>query len=214
MSVEYRRYTIPKPNSFQPDISQLACFLEEASRQWSFYPGWIAHRGEGMKLSRDGTMVASAIGALREHSASGIRARFPFRWPGREYGYGLELHASAGEYVYHISETVAPFESTSCVKCGCRLDYQPAGNIFQERRIQPMCPRCGTSFDPSRLSTTYTHWLTGAKSALPGGATYRLALIIDNVPEEEWESFEVDPSFMELCKQAFRCEVYEVVDVV
>ncbi len=214
MSVEYRRYTIPRPNSFVPRIDQLATFLAEASRDWSLYCGWVAKGAEGLKLRREGATAAEAIRLLNDLWKTGIRARFPFRWPGREYAYDLEVHASPGDYIYHISETVAPFESIACLKCGCRLDYDSGSDIFQELRIQAVCPICDAAFDPSGLSTTYTHWLTGSKSALQGGTTYRLALIIDNVPQEEWETFKVDPGFTECSKQSFGCEFYEVVDVV
>lgn len=214
MSVEYRYYTIPRPNSFVPTVGQMTVFLEKASAQWKFYPGWIGECLEGLKLKRNGTTVAGAIGSLNDLLNADIRARFPFRWPGRDHAYDLEIHVTPGDYVYHISETVAPFESTSCLKCRCRLDYGQEGDIFQERRIHALCPRCGTVFSPSGLSAIYTHWLTGFKSALPAGAVYRLALIIDNVPEEEWEHFEVDSEFMKLSTKAFGCEFYEIADVV
>jgi hypothetical protein len=214
MSVEYKRYTIPTPNSFLPESNQVGCFLERASREWLVYRGWIAKGAEGMKLGREGATVAEAVGLLDELWTLGIRAHFPFRWPGREHAYDLELHASRSDYIYHISESVAPFESCPCLKCGYRLDYSEAGDIFQELRIRAVCPNCRVDFDPSILSTTYSDWLTGAKSRLAGGAAYRLALIVDNVPEEEWERFQADPSFKELSKVAFGCEFREIVDAV
>jgi hypothetical protein len=57
-----------------------------------------------MKLRRDGVTVAEAIGLSDELWEIGIRLRFPFRWPGREYAYDLELHASPNDYLYNISE--------------------------------------------------------------------------------------------------------------
>ena len=127
--------------------------------------------------------------------------------------YDLEIHLSPGNYVYHVSELIASFgESVNCVKCGTRLDHDSETYMFGVRAIYAKCPRCGTLFDPSNIPATYTHGWTGEKSLLLGGATYRLALIIDNVPREEWEHFQVDPSFVELAKRTFGCDFYGIAD--
>lgn len=212
MGVEYRRYTIPRPNSFLPEASQLVSFLETAA-QWLRYPGWVARRAEGMRLTRQGATVAEAIAMLDQLWGTGIRARWPFRWPDREYAYDLEIQVSPRDYIHHISETVAPFQSATCLKCGGQLSYDAENDIFQEGRIQAVCPRCGEFFDPSNLPATFTDGWTGEKSTQLGGATYRFALIIDNVPLEEWEHFRVDPEFIALAKKAFACDFYSVNDI-
>lgn len=38
---------------------------------------------------------------------------------------------------------------------------------------------------PSILSTPKRTGSSGARNSLPGGAAYRLAIIVDNIPEEE-----------------------------
>jgi hypothetical protein len=216
MSLEHNHYVVPKPNSFTPDADQLLSFLHEAEscqRLRSQYPGWIAKSQTKSKIQRETIRFSNAADEVRKHWDCGIRMSWPVWWPNGEVPYDLELHVSPEDYIYHISESVNPFgESVDCRQCGTRLDYEPQTYLFGTFAIHATCPRCGTFFDPSEWPVTYTEGWTGDKTTLLGGATYRFALILGNIPDDEQENFKVDPQLMELCKRTFGCNFYDFAD--
>ena len=198
MGVEFRYYLIAKPNSFLPEARQLLLFLRKAEAgQWlqPQYAGWIAKRANGKRSRREALKLGEAAEAIAKQGESGIRMGWRlWRCDDEDIPYDLEIHLSFENYVYHVSESIASFgESVNCVKCSTRLDHELEMYLLEVRAIYAKCPRCGTPFDPSNIPATYTQGWTGEKSVLLGGATYRLALIIDNVPREEWAFFNLIP---------------------
>src|SRR5215471_12162700 len=216
MGVDYRYYLIPKARAFLPEASQVNSFLRQAEGDaWlrSRYPGCITKRAEGQKTRREAIKLENVPSVLTELWNSGIRMGWRLWRRDHDIPYDLEIHASSLEYVYHTSETVDWFgDSVNCSQCGTRLDHEAATYMFGIAAIYANCPQCGRLFDPSDLPATYTHGWTGEKSVLPGGITYRFALVIDNVPPEEWENFQVGSDFVKLARQAFGCELHAFTD--
>jgi hypothetical protein len=217
MGVDHKYYLIPKPNSFVPEASQVTSFLHEAEADgWlrPRYPGWITRKAEGRKTRRDSIKLENAASEIKSSWNEGIRIGWRLWRRDDDIPYDLEIHVSPPEYVYQTSETVGWFgDSVNCSQCGMQLDHDADSYLFGISSIHATCPRCGTLFDPSNLPATYTHGWTGEKSVLLGGTTYRFALVIDNVPPEEWVHFQVDPKFIELVKRVFGHDFYDVADI-
>ena len=215
MGVDYRYYLIPRPNSFLPEPRQLATFLQASeAEQWlrPRYPGWIAKETEGRMPQRQPIALQDAAKAVEDQWSGGIRMAWRLWRRDADIPYDLEIHVSPRDYIYHTSETVDGFgglaSPVNCAICGTRLDFDAPIYLFGVNAIHASCPKCGTFFDPSEMPATYTDGWTGEKTLLLGGATYRFALLIDNVPPEEWQHFRVDPEFMTLCKRIFACSFY------
>jgi hypothetical protein len=217
MSVDFRYCLITKPNSFLPEARQVTSFLKQAEvDEWlrPQYPGWIARKVEGRKTQRQTIKLENALSLVTECWNSGIRMGWRLWRRDDDIPFDLEIHVSPPDYVYSASEAVARFgETVNCSRCGTRLDHDATSYMFGTARIYAKCPQCDTFFDPSHLPAIYTHGWTGDKSVLPGGTTYRFALIVNNVPPEQWEAFQVDPDFVGLAKRVFGCDFYGVVDV-
>jgi hypothetical protein len=213
LGLEHRYYLIPRPNSFSPEMEQVQLFCEQAKREWLKYPGWVAKADEKTILRRESIATANVTTILSELWRSGIRMSWPFLQRSGGAQYDLEIHISSQDYIYHTSESIASFgKSVDCRQCSTRLDHGPLTDIFMEARIHAICPKCGTFFDPSEWPATYTDGWTGAKQMLLGGATYRFALMINNMPEEEQENFKVDSQFRDLSKRVFGCNFYDFAD--
>ena len=131
MSVEYRRYTIPRPNSFVPHISQLATFLAEASRDWSLYHGWIGKGAEGVRLRREDA-AASPFGTLTYtyDGAGNIASLKSSNEGGASMSYGYDQ-------LNRLSSVTDPGGVTN-------YTYDPVGNL------------AGYSY-PNGVSTSYTY---------------------------------------------------------
>lgn len=148
--------------------------------------------------------------------------RYPLKksqWPPGDIYYDLEIHLSPN-YVYQASECIEPFEEVICRECSEPLEESRPlladdfEYIFFTSRIPVQCPKCQAPFDPSKLTAVVVHGWTGERSRLPGGATYRFAVVVDcgkSIPSNTGD-IAFDADFVALCKSKFRTDFYEVGD--
>jgi hypothetical protein len=119
------------------------------------------------------------------------------------------------DYLYHTSEIIGPFKSTTC-RCGAQLEYKLDYNeaIFR-RKLRAECPNCQRPFDPSNLEAPYRNGFTGEHGALiKGGVSYLFAVIVDCgkcIPEADTE-ISIRPELKELCERHFGRPFYDVGD--
>jgi hypothetical protein len=164
----------------------------------------------------------------------------PFPEWGDPY-YDLELHV-AGDFVYHTSELIEPFDKVACA-CGRDLRYSewdvPPGAEFVEvspfsghytyppsddppglpiytgKRINRLCPSCGRPFLPQELIARVRDGYTGEASKRAGGATYRFAVVIDcgkGFARKGWP-IRATEEFLGTVEQALGQEFYEIGDI-
>ncbi len=219
MGVEYRRYLIPRPNSFRPTPEALERLIDSLRRErWLLSPTapernnlrfgmmtYYAHaRTSGFYVKQGqelGPGPAENLGAfLAANQDRDLLLSWPIESLGRaglrypltpppfqdEQGamdcyYEFQLHLSH-DYVYHYSEAISPFDDEpACRSCGESLVYSLGHeqDPFYDQRISLRCPSCGELFDSTGLPcTAYDLW-TNKEYAIPGGVTYRFAVVVD-----------------------------------
>ena len=148
-------------------------------------------------------------------AASGLR--YPLESPpsdGEDVYFEIQLHLSR-DYAYHCSEVVDPFDEPPVCACGTNLEYQPdyEQDPFGAARISAECPECGAPFNPTKLPCTVRDPWTGDEQTLPGGLTYRFAVVIDcgKCFGEAGMSFAAD--LKHLVESTLGVATYEVEDV-
>jgi len=146
-------------------------------------------------------------------------ARYPFvnKSPvSHEDTYYEIMIESSVDYVYHTSEMIEPFKTTSC-RCGVQLEYALAyeGGIVYSVKLKTECPGCKRPFDPSNLEAPYRNGFTGEYAApIKGGVSYLFAVIIDCgncIPEADTE-ISIRPELKELCERQFGTPFHDVGD--
>lgn len=212
MSVEYRYYLVPKPNSFLPTSSRLRNLLQRTSDSWVRHTAWLMRSQGKRNVNRESVSLDEAIKEVSDRPLQEIRISLPFVQRKDENSIDLEVHISSGAYVYHTSETVGPFKSSACKRCGAELVGDRA-NIFQEPLILASCPRCGVRFDPSRMRAVRVDPWSGRKSVVVGGTTYRFALIFANVLLPEQRRFMPPSGFVKLSEEILKCQFRGLADI-
>jgi len=125
--------------------------------------------------------------------------------------YRLELHLCL-DYLYHISEVIEPFEQSPTCHCGAELTYEVDAEPFFDMRIAHACPTCGTAFDPTGLPCIGRDGWTGEGFPLPGGATYRFALVVDCGKSFGNVAMSFHPNLKGLVESVLQQSMYEVAD--
>jgi hypothetical protein len=130
--------------------------------------------------------------------------------------YDLQLWLPR-DYVYKTSEQIAPFADTRCA-CGAELQYDPEVEgrvLFHTSRMHAVCTQCGKPFDAATRATTVRNAWTNEPSSVPGGATFRFALVVDcgKCWPDDAGGFHVHPELRRLCEAHFRRPFYEIVNV-
>ncbi len=164
----------------------------------------------------------------------------PFPEWGDPY-YDLELHV-AGDFVYHNSELIDPFNGVACT-CGKDLCYsewwEPSGAelvapdpasgrynsamshqpprlpLYTDDRIHRICPNCGRLFRPQDWIARVRDGYTGEASRRAGGATYLFAVVVDcgkGFARKGWP-IRATEEFRDTVTQALGHEFYEIGDV-
>jgi len=129
--------------------------------------------------------------------------------------YEIKIESSV-DYVYHTSETIEPFKTTTC-RCGVQLEYAHGSEegIVYSIRLKAVCPSCHRPFDPSNLEAPYRNGFTGEYTApIKGGVSYLFAVIVDCgrcIPEAHTE-VSIRPELRELCERHFGTPFYDVGD--
>jgi hypothetical protein len=135
--------------------------------------------------------------------------------------YDLELHL-AGDFVYHNSEVIEPFDEVVC-GCGQPLEYYETNKdddldrplVYHDDRIYRLCPSCGKPFRPQALMARVRDGWTGESVHRPGGATYLFAVVIDcgkGFAREGWP-IRASEEFIETVTMALGQWFYEVGDI-
>ena len=91
--------------------------------------------------------------------------------------------------------------------CGAELRHEAESgseSLFYAPRLLATCKQCGKPFDPStRVAKVRDPW-TNTESDMPGGATFRFALVVDCGkcwPDDG--AFHVHPELRRLCEAHF-----------
>ncbi|HEU4390449.1 MAG TPA: hypothetical protein VFV34_21775 [Blastocatellia bacterium] len=238
MGVEYQHYLIPRPNSFAPSAVQIGGLIHQLiADNWLWVPetaisGEVTQRVPRERGGPERRPIPLPITInwlieqltrdqflLLEWNARNIvnlGIKYPFLTipvAAEEVYYSLALHWS-GDYIYHTSEIIEPFDETRC-RCGTDLGFDAQNDVFYESRLRSACPSCGRPFDPSDLTAVSRHPWTGEPlPPVAGGATYRFAVVLDCgkcIPECDG-NITLDPAFKESCEMAVSCPLYEVGD--
>lgn len=136
-------------------------------------------------------------------------------------GYNLEIHSLA-DYAYVTSQLIDGFPTTDialkpvhCKVSGTNIHYvsDTLNNMFDllGSRIHHTCPTCSTIFRPQERTVTVRDGWSGEARRLPGGATYRFAILIDcgrAVPERG--PVAAVPEFKAISEAALGIPLYEV----
>jgi hypothetical protein len=93
---------------------------------------------------------------------------------------------------------------------GVGIAFSP---IWALSRLRDHCPSCGQLFDPSGCIARAQDPLTLAPYTIPGGITYRFALVINCancLPTDLAPTNHVNPDLLHLCQRHFGSVFYEV----
>jgi hypothetical protein len=209
MGVEYRRYLLPRDNTFRPSGEDVARLVE----------AWIANR-YAPKSFREAECLAEHAYWCGPYFQVRERERHPlllgnpketfiellrspeilFEWPisdTKALGLNYPLRAApdmgepdcgpyldlrieiADDYVERGDEWIELLNTTAC-SCGEELSYDPGdSNIFYASRIKRVCPSCGAIFRPQDHPAILRDCATGAPYPEMGGAVSRFAIVID-----------------------------------
>lgn len=221
MGVEFRTLLIPRDNTLRPDANAVrrllaawreAGFLPHASGRINF-PGADddAHFDEQAAFDRPEFILQWFIEDRRQ-----ARLRHPLMEmvEAPEYGasYEIKLHF-ADDFVETADEIIDP--PPGICSCGADLAFDADDDIFYAARIRRVCSSCGEAYRPQDHVGYYQDGITGEQSELPGGATYRFAIVIDCAAH--WQTSanvapEATSAFLRLSSTALDTELYEVGD--
>jgi DNA-directed RNA polymerase subunit RPC12/RpoP len=207
-SAQVRRMLTERPGMTYHELAARTGAFAKTARGFSTVPGSWSLKWEKY-LNKD-TLLSWPVTDL-----SMLDLRYPFEHLNSvrdEVYYDLEIHLSC-DYVYRCSECIDPFDDTNC-RCGQSLEYANDDRVFYASRIRYQCPDCGREFDVSQKPAVLKNGLTGEKSTVPGGATYRFALAVDCgkwLPSRS-AVINLHPDLVDLCQSALQHPFYEVGD--
>jgi hypothetical protein len=118
------------------------------------------------------------------------------------------------DFVYPTSELIEPFDDEAC-SCGESLVYHPEteSHLFYEARIRVRCKNCGTEFDPSQRSARVRDPWSDEESEVPGGATFRFAVVVDCGKCFSEGLSGADEALRKLCEAHFGRPFQSIVDL-
>jgi hypothetical protein len=154
--------------------------------------------------------------------------------------YDFEIHLmTAGYFAHDWAETIEPIEDSRC-DCGEELDwvdfgvgmgpartralykeffggYEGVGIAFSPiqalSRLRDHCPSCGRPFDPSKRAAKARDPMALAPYTIPGGITYRFAMMIDcgnSLPITLAPTNHLKAELVDLAQRHFGTKFYEV----
>jgi hypothetical protein len=247
MGVEYRRYLIPRSNSFLPDAAVVAELVNALRRErWLIDPSSQHLAAMPFRMNRRhayakaaGYFCETAAGCIAgtadiaSHVAGLGQSGLLLGWPVETLAAGslrypllpvpytlsdaekcycrLELHLCP-DYLYHLSEAIEPFEQSPTCRCGAELTYEVDAEPFFDMRIVHTCAVCGTVFDPTHLLCVGRDGWTGEGFPLPGGATYRFALVVECGKSFGNSAMSFHPDLKGLVEGVLQRSMYEVAD--
>jgi hypothetical protein len=191
----------PDPDPADWDAERVYCFTRLGNRRHLWFPCPCS----ASDIAALGEPDFQLVWSVESSHESGLKYPLvPFPEWGDAY-YDLELHVG-GDFVYHTSELIDPFDEVACA-CGRDLRYSewdvPAGAeylesspfsghyssaptgeppglpLYNDDRIYRLCPACGRRFRPQQFTARIRDGYTGVASQRAGGATYLFAVVID-----------------------------------
>lgn len=199
---------------FSPDYraaSQAGCLVHLGPDEYARFPCPCSPQDLAALGERDFRL----IWAVDDLAASNLK--YPLgRIPDEETYYDLELHA-AGDFVYHTSSIIDPFDRPVTCPCGQLLEYDEDGpdrSIFSDRRIHRSCPRCGIPARPQDYTIRLRYGRTGDDlGPRPGGAAYLFAILIDcGKCYDREEPVEASEEFLRICQEAVGTPLFQIGD--
>jgi hypothetical protein len=156
---------------------------------------------------------------VRNQREAGVQYPFVFDpYPNSGPPYFYVRLILGHEYFYWTGENVTPFnEADTRCDCGEQLAYWTGwAHGVGSQRIHHVCPKCGRDFDPSEKTCEILDGWTGEPVPLPGGLTFRFALVVDchkywPHEEEEGRRFQLRPEFLELWRKFIEVPFEQVV---
>jgi hypothetical protein len=249
MGVEYRRYLIPRPNTFRPQPNVLVELVQALRRErWLADPTSAAFGAMEFTSSRTAALAkeqgffsrspsgdvpgTADLTTLFQHHADNdlqlgwpvdsvdrSQLRYPLtprpftEFPEAHCYYEFELHL-AKDLIYHTSEVIEPFAKEPTCACGTSLVYSNLDDeVFFDDRIACHCPRCGAPFDTTGRPTDGLDGWTAQRFVLPGGATYRFAIVVDCGKCFADVAPAFDPALKSLIETVIGAPTYEVPDI-
>jgi hypothetical protein len=251
VGVEFRRYLIPRPNSFRP-CPDAALRLVGALRD----EGWLLG-AEDPALARlpfaqsrlyetaeEAGYFALAVGSLAAFTAPLPELFDQYAdqdlmvvWPVESLGksglrYPLEPLAFLGlreaddcyyelqfrfgrDFIYDAWESIDPFDPPPSCPLGHPLEYEPSSSHdpFFSSRIAANCPSCGAPFDTTQRIAQGRDQFTGAPMQVPGGATYRFAIVVDCGKCFGRREHSFHPRLKALVEATLGTETYEISEI-
>jgi hypothetical protein len=127
--------------------------------------------------------------------------------------YEAQFHFGR-DFIYHMSEVIAPFDPSPTCPRGHPLECEPESDEdpFYSARLAMRCPQCGAAFDPTRLVANGQNGWTGAAMPVQGGAAYRFAVVIDCGKFFGQRQHRFHPRLKSLVERTLEIETYEVED--
>jgi hypothetical protein len=125
--------------------------------------------------------------------------------------YEIQLHFGH-DYVYRMSESIDPFDPSPSCHRGHALerDAESEEDPFYSSRLALRCPKCDAKFDPSEFIATGRDGWTGTAIRVPGGMTYRFAVVIDCGKFFGRRPLRFSPRLKSIIERTLDVETYEV----
>lgn len=199
---------------FSPPTAFVYVEDQESTLPLGVDPAWVEERSAG---------ELTLMWNVDEYAH--IDLRYPFTRRDRPYNFcEISIHLTQ-DYVFEPEHTLfhafqpprrprffgwfqrkpaePVFPGIPCA-CGARLDYtRPKWGWVSYERIRRHCESCGAPFDPTGLPATVQDGY-GHTAKIPGGCTYRFALIFDcqkSIPSER--AFTLHPDLISLIERHF-----------
>jgi hypothetical protein len=205
-------------SAFDRSPAELECYLRLSECAEALFPCPCAIDDIQALGDQDYRIVCSVSNA----SSSGLEYPLAPTPESRDAYYEVEIHMGR-DYIYHVSEIIAPFDSVAC-RCGQGLQYLQydeddesieAAPAFRDFRIQRTCPSCGTPFRPQDKVARMKDGWTGETTERPGGATYLFAVVVDCGKgfARDGGPIRATDEFHKTVARALGQELYEVAEI-
>ncbi len=239
MGVEYRHFLVPEDSSFRPAPEQIEnlikAWLENGYLDRS-YPAEYAITGHNSTsfnlLKKENGILSKKIFNLLSKKQLLLKWEAYFgdtdlrNYPLstlpegdlQEVYFDFELHLT-DDFTYPLSQLVYGLEQVVC-QCGEELSYDLDTDPISPHRIKRKC-KCKKEFRPQDHTGIIRSGFTGEEIELPGGGTYRFAIVVDcgkclPFPREAEirEPFiQADKKFLTICENALDTKFFEINDI-